>query len=56
MTLPLLKDQIMRLPLNIKYNIFCGVMLAANTLYVNVVQYKWKLLFAKRFTITYLPL
>ena len=40
----------------VKYNIFCGVMFASNTLYVIVVRYKWMLLFAKRFTVTDLPL
>ena len=39
----------------VKYNIFCGVMLAGNTLYVIVVRYKRMLLFAKRFTVTDLP-
>ena len=40
---------IMRLPLNIIYTAFCGITLAGNTLFVIVVRYKWRMLFAKTF-------
>ena len=42
-------EGIMIYKVTVKYNIFCGVILAGDTLSIIMVRYKWKLLLAKRF-------